>query len=136
MRKKLQTHEKLVIWKCWCLKKCWWTMLMISKKVISRSDHCAQHIVNFPINAPCIVIIKSFDIENHTNISGLQSSVSIGMLCLSTHWIEMLFENSFNRFLWQICDLCFFLHFYRFFTFRTFYLIVFFTYLKLSMAPC
>ena len=28
MRKKLQTHEKLLIWKCWCLKKWWWTMLM------------------------------------------------------------------------------------------------------------
>ena len=39
-KKKVLIDEKLLIWNWWFLKTCWWVMLMITKKVISKSDHC------------------------------------------------------------------------------------------------
>ena len=41
-QKKVLIDEKLLIWNWWFLKTCWWVMLMITKKVISKSDHCGM----------------------------------------------------------------------------------------------
>ncbi len=69
--KRLLICEKLLMLLCWLRKSCWWRILMISKKVISKSDHSGQNEVDLSLKSGFDVVFVRLSQEKQIKRSGL-----------------------------------------------------------------